>query len=936
MEFTSGAKDAGLTEYEASGSDEETPRHVNSNGISGQKFSRIRNTGQSRSHYGNVYNNYYQNAGKPDRDTRNQSDNEDVAQHHDVDEEQRNLIRDKIQDLKKALAFVGMGDRLMAISPACIDTCAWFLHTSEYAIWRDPNIRQSHNGVLWIKGNAGSGKSTLMRYIYECAQELQDNTVNIAFFYNGRSPDSLVKSVEGMYRSVLHQLYERIPRLGEMAAQRVSTTTLCPWSLMILGDLLRQAVLSLAPEEKVVFYIDALDECELDQIRSAIRFFEQLSEEATLAKIHFRLCLASRHYPQITMRSYEEAKIDAMPMHLKDIATYVTSRLILPPAIKREMQAEIQERCSGIFLWVVLVVDLLRESSDRGATRSQLYETLTSLPRELDALFAKISESAEAGYAVAMRWVLFAERALTPLELYLVIRASSDQLEPDSWNIDIESMQRYILHISRGLIQCQSTYRGYGAVEFIHDSVREYLLFHGQPSVDPVVQQMREAENHAGIAEDCQSYLRGHSMGPKNARMGNRLPTYILCYVFMHIEIAHTSKAVDFEPSGFPAHEFLAIHNAKITSYGDRFVPGHSAALLSLLIEIGHYALAEAFLQKSARSDSSTTNHVEQDPASSTTTIAPNSLDLSTLCGGRFGSPLHAAVHAGKQDLVRLLLERGACIDCCGEVILRGISQEYNSPLLLAMENRTPAMVQLLLDRGACIKSLSPKNGLNALHLACKNNDIAMVTQLLSRGADVMLPCRLEPDWKSFQGSTALHLAAHSTSPEILSLLLAAGADVNATDANGMTPLHIAMSETRMRLRDQELLKILLVAGANVDATDALGWTALMMAAANGCSIDVQILLEHKANLEYRSDKSMTAIELADSQSHDTIVKMLLLEGRLRALKGLNHAIPPSARPKIARRRPPSRVPAPTHQTQSLRTERPLQYRRLPPYRFDT
>jgi ankyrin repeat protein len=409
-----------------------------------------------------------------------------------------------------------------------------------------------------------------------------------------------------------------------------------------------------------------------------------------------------------------------------------------------------------------------------------------------------------------------------------------------------------------------------------------------------------------------------------------------LCYVFMHIEIAHTSKAVDFEPSGFPAHEFLAIHNAKITSYGDRFVPGHSAALLSLLIEIGHYALAEAFLQKSARSDSSTTNHVEQDPASSTTTIAPNSLDLSTLCGGRFGSPLHAAVHAGKQDLVRLLLERGACIDCCGEVILRGISQEYNSPLLLAMENRTPAMVQLLLDRGACIKSLSPKNGLNALHLACKNNDIAMVTQLLSRGADVMLPCRLEPDWKSFQGSTALHLAAHSTSPEILSLLLAAGADVNATDANGMTPLHIAMSETRMRLRDQELLKILLVAGANVDATDALGWTALMMAAANGCSIDVQILLEHKANLEYRSDKSMTAIELADSQSHDTIVKMLLLEGRLRALKGLNHAIPPSARPKIARRRPPSRVPAPTHQTQSLRTERPLQYRRLPPYRFDT
>lgn len=335
---------------------------ADSNTTAGQSYKNIHNAGYSRSHFGNVYNTIHQNFSPTNKDDDNQFDHDVIAQRHEVHAAKQSLVCVTVQELLAALAFNGMEDRLMTISPACVDTCVWFMHTTEYARWRDHDFRQSNNGVLWIKGNAGSGKSTLMRYIYDCARKQKDDTVNVAFFYNGRSPDSLVKSVEGMYRSILHQLFIRVPRLGEMAAQRVSTTTLCPWSWMILEDLLRQAILSLTPEEKAVCYIDALDECELDQIRSAIRFFEQLSEEATLAGTHFHLCLASRHYPQITMRSHEEAKIDTMPMHLQDIETYVTSRLTLPSATKREMQAEIQGRCSGIFLWVILVVDLLRES----------------------------------------------------------------------------------------------------------------------------------------------------------------------------------------------------------------------------------------------------------------------------------------------------------------------------------------------------------------------------------------------------------------------------------------------------------------------------------------------------------------------------------------------------------------------------------------------
>ena len=942
MDSGCGPTETEFVEEEVScGVGQAAPLHADSDTREGQSFRNIHNTGHSRSHFGNVYNTIYQNLGSTNEDDDARFERDVIAQPHEAHAKQQSLIRAKVRGLLESLAFDGMRDRLMTISPACVDTCAWFIHAREYVRWRDPDLRQSHNGVLWVKGNAGSGKSTLMRYIYDCAQKRQDDTVNIAFFYNGRSPDNLVKSTEGMYRSVMHQLYECIPRLGEMAAQRVSATTLRPWSLMILEDLLRQAILSLTPEEKVVCYIDALDECELDQIRSAIRFFEQLSEEATLAEIHFHLCLASRNYPQITMKSHEEAKIDAMPMHLKDIATYVTSRLALPLSIKREMQAEIQARCSGIFLWVILVVDLLRESFDRGATRAQLQETLTSLPRELDALFVEIAKSADAGYAVAMRWVLSAERLLSPMELYLAIHAGSGQLDSDRWStdyedIDIDSVHRYILHISRGLIECQSTRRGHGVVQFIHESVKEYLLSHGQPSGTRVVQKMRGAENHAGIAQDCQSYLRHHYQSPVHTGSGNKLPEYILLYIFKHIEIAHTNQAIDFEPSDFLIREYIALHDAKTTSYEDYFVPGHSAALLTLLIEHGCYTLAETVLQKSARPDLSTTDQAEQYSASSANPATLARLDLSTLCGGRWGSPLHAAVEAEKKDLVRLLLHRGANIDCCGEVILHEVSQEYNSPLLLAMENRSPAMVQLLLDHGACINSLSPKYGLNALHRACRFYDIAMIKQLLSRGADVTLLCRLEPDWNSFGRSTALHIAIAQNRPlpkvlELLSILLTAGSNVNASDGKGMTPLHVAADcRTPPHMDRSDVLRTLLTADANVDATDALDRTALMIAAGRGNSADVQVLLDHEANLDHRSGiSSKTALEIAHSCGRQSIVKLLLSEIRLRALRGLSsHALSPAPCPNIPRKRPPSHIPAPA-QSRSRRAKRPLSYRYL-------
>lgn len=105
-----------------------------------------------------------------------------------------------------------------------------------------------------------------MRHIRDYAQQHYYDDVDIAFFFNGRSPGQLAKAVEGMYRSVLYQLYDRIPRLKAAAAKRVAITNKRLWSMDILKDIIRQSVLHLKSDEKVTIYIDALDECELDQV----------------------------------------------------------------------------------------------------------------------------------------------------------------------------------------------------------------------------------------------------------------------------------------------------------------------------------------------------------------------------------------------------------------------------------------------------------------------------------------------------------------------------------------------------------------------------------------------------------------------------------------------------------------------------------------------
>jgi ankyrin repeat protein len=211
---------------------------------------------------------------------------------------------------------------------------------------------------------------------------------------------------------------------------------------------------------------------------------------------------------------------------------------------------------------------------------------------------------------------------------------------------------------------------------------------------------------------------------------------------------------------------------------------------------------------------------------------------------------LNIAIINAHFDTAALLIERGADLnaaDAAGMTPLyAAVDMKHQEPLinrpLQKASGRLSAgdVISLLLARGAnpnlTLKAPllmrqhstgdpSLGEGATALMRAAKVTDLEVMRQLLQRGANPNLALR--------NGTTVLmNVAARAGRPqpseqttiEAIALLLAHGADVKAANANGQTPLHLAIG------RGDAIVRYLAAHGAPLDAKDSSGRTPLDVA----------------------------------------------------------------------------------------------------------
>lgn len=148
--------------------------------------------------------------------------------------------------------------------------------------------------------------------------------------------------------------------------------------------------------------------------------------------------------------------------------------------------------------------------------------------------------------------------------------------------------------------------------------------------------------------------------------------------------------------------------------------------------------------------------------------------------GGRSQAftPLGKAAIAGNVDCANALIDAGAKLDLAGN--------SNFTPLMAAARHGREEMVSLLLNRGACCDYFDPHIVQTALFFCVERAHVACVELLLLAGAN--------PNSRQHAAGYAsfLHLVAVSGNCQLLELLLRFGADSNHLDHQGRTPLMIA------------------------------------------------------------------------------------------------------------------------------------------------
>lgn len=652
--------------------------------------------------------------------------------------EDKPSLHERRAQILSSLAFAQLDSRRQTIKRAQARTCQWFLRTPEYEHWQDRVHQHDHHGFMWIRGKPGVGKSTMMKFLFDNARKSEKKTSSftISFFFNARG-DTLEKSVSGMYRSLLLQLLEHFTDLQDL----LDDPSIAPRNpdeclpLEILKDIFETAISRLG-DRTLTCFVDALDEGDEQQIIEMVHFFEEIAEASSQGGIPFKICFSSRYYPYINIKYGQSLSLEEQEGHNDDLRNYVQAKLGVQDAeMLNDLEIQLVEKSQGVFLWLTLVVDILRQEINCGGLAMK--KRLAEIPQGLSDLFrdilARDTKNMD-NLLLGISWILFAKRPLGLLEYYHAIwagLAKSGIVDSDLPNVAAigaeELAERCVLSSTKGLAEVMSAQakRSVRAkmpnkptVQFIHESVRDYLLKDGgMNELWPDLSLNMEAKCHEQLKECCLFYLKHQAVASLISGPGHDLndigfdealslgPTVpLLEYASQHV-LCHADAAAAI----FPQHETLRIFSplnwSKLFNMYERYKIRRYDKSTSLT-----YMFADNGLANLIR----TYAHTER----------PHRMEKST----RYRYPLFAALAKESESAVAALLgmtsPRTRFCDYGTNLNLKGHEARYkhHSPLSWAAEVGQKDVIQALIKQGVDIdgKSDSPTPldfALDNLHL---------------------------------------------------------------------------------------------------------------------------------------------------------------------------------------------------------------------------
>ncbi|KAK1763216.1 hypothetical protein QBC33DRAFT_562996 [Phialemonium atrogriseum] len=458
------------------------------------------------------------------------------------------------QEQLEYFRFPQMLLRQHTINSPAENTCQWLSETTAFRDWIERRNVHVHFGLLQITGKPGSGKSTLVKRIYQVTRSslrAADGNFVAGFFFNARG-DTLERCAAGLFRSLLYQIGNLHPScLGSI--KEYTVTELAGLEddpakyLNVLMSIVEEifSTKAIAPRRSIIF-IDALDECDPDEASETGYFFARLVKSAYKAGIKLDVCISRREYPSLTIRDCQELCMETY--NAQDIRQYISQRLEtvgIAPGDAKLLQDQISQRSNGIFLWVVLAVEGVLNDVENGKNAKYILKRTKALPKALKDLFGTLlKEMDPEDREISLRlfqWAVLATNRLRLREWHHILafvrepppvslkewRESEHHTETDG------QLERQIRRLSQGLLEVKgvvdsiipeengdvgSILAGAGSLDSttgdtrflqpIHESVAEFLVeghsnkfFLKAPDYDFT------GEGHLSIVATCLDYI---------------------------------------------------------------------------------------------------------------------------------------------------------------------------------------------------------------------------------------------------------------------------------------------------------------------------------------------------------------------------------------------------------------------------------------------
>ena len=420
------------------------------------------------------------------------------------------------QVILQSLRFSSIESRHESISKEHSNTFSWIFDQAsptKFVEWL-----KGEDGVYWVSGKPGSGKSTLIKFLAGHDQTKSyleewagDKKLVIAnFYFWNASTNQSQKSQRGLLRTILYQILRQCPELIQMAYrdQWIALTSdgkvlkesrdellTVPALLKTLGNIST----STAPETKFCFFVDGLDEydgrpADIIELMDILKSFQNV-----------KTCVSSRPWNEFEDHFGADSswKLYVQDFTRSDILLYVQETLGKNSRFQQlqkedpecpDFVRDIVYQADGVFLWVFLVTRSLLDGLTNSDRIKDLQDRLNETPKDLRDYFKRILFSTENRYRTQTARI-FTIAVNTELVLPLMMYWAIDQGTPkhvfqcpvetparEILDSRLDNMRRRLKVLSKGLLNAEHTapesvedYMTGFEVTFLHRTVNDYL-----------------------------------------------------------------------------------------------------------------------------------------------------------------------------------------------------------------------------------------------------------------------------------------------------------------------------------------------------------------------------------------------------------------------------------------------------------------------------